>query len=61
MILETVGSNYTLRGREVAFSLKDPFSQIAQARASLDWCTCGDDVRTWIRDATEYVQLPVLA
>ena len=58
MILEAVGSNYTLKGREVAFSLRIPFSRIAQAGASADWWTCGDDVRTWIEDSDTWFCLP---
>jgi hypothetical protein len=60
MILEAVGSNYTLKGREVAFSLRNPFSRIARARASSDWWTCGDDVRTWIQETTELFQVPAI-
>jgi DNA invertase Pin-like site-specific DNA recombinase len=60
MILETVGLNYTVQARKVAFSFRNPFSMLAQAGANSNWWTCPDDVRTWLQDTTEYFALPAV-
>ena len=59
-ILDTVGSNYTLRGRTVRFSLKKPFSFMAESAASSNWLTTVDDVRTWIAKTSDYLEIPIL-
>ncbi len=59
-ILDTVGLNYTLRGRKVRFSLAKPFSFVAESAASFNWYTTVDDVRTWIANTSEYFVIPDL-
>ncbi len=38
MILEAVASNYTLRGRRVAFQLEQPFRILSEANGYSNWC-----------------------
>lgn len=38
MILEAVASNYTLRGRKVAFQLEQPFRILSEANGYSNWC-----------------------
>ena len=60
MILEAIGSNYTLRARRVAFSLDKPLDVIAEAGGLSNWSGCLDDVRTWLVEKGEYLRLPDL-
>jgi site-specific DNA recombinase len=61
MILEAVTSNRLLQGRKLLIQLKNPFRLIAEGGPRTDWCASLDDVRTWIRDTTEYFSIPDLA
>lgn len=42
MILEAVGSNYTLRGKKLLYEAKKPFQRMAEARASCNWQPQGE-------------------
>jgi hypothetical protein len=48
MILESVGLNYTLKARNVAFSLDKPFDVITEAGGLSNWSGLVEDVRTLI-------------
>lgn len=61
MILEAVGLNYALGARRVAFSLKKPFTFLADAGACSNWWSTADDIRTWLLDSTEYLMIPDLS
>lgn len=58
MILEAVTSNSKLRSRKLLIQLKTPFQMIAGAGGRRDWYTTLEEVRTWIRDTTEYFAVP---
>lgn len=58
MIIEAVCLNPTLKGRVLLTELKNPFRIIAGTGSCRDWWTLWDDVRTWIRDTTEYFDIP---
>ena len=60
MILETVGSNYTLKRRRVLFSLAPPFALLSNAGSLSNWYRIPDDVRTWYLSRTEYFKIPDL-
>jgi DNA invertase Pin-like site-specific DNA recombinase len=60
MILEAVGSNYTLTGRKVSFQLGSPLELVANAGGCSNWYRLVDDVRTWFLSTTEYFRLPTL-
>jgi DNA invertase Pin-like site-specific DNA recombinase len=60
MILEAVGSNYTLEAKKVALEFTKPFQLIAETAHVGTWSACWDDVRTWIQDTAEYFKLPNL-
>lgn len=60
MILESVGSNYTLRARKVAWTLTNPFNLIAEKGAFSNWWACMEDVRKWIATTEELWTLPDL-
>ena len=59
-ILEAVASNYTLRGRRVAFSLEQPFRILSEANGYSNWWATLDDIRTWILNSSRELWLPDL-
>jgi site-specific DNA recombinase len=46
--LEAVASNYTLRGRRVAFQLEQPFAILSRANGYSNWWGTIDNIRTWL-------------
>jgi hypothetical protein len=61
MVLEAIGSNHTLKAKKVALEFTRPFQLIAETDRVHTWSACWDDVRTWLRDTSEYFQIPDLA
>lgn len=59
-VLETVGLNYTLKGRKVAYSLDKPFDRMAEGGGLSNWSGLVDDVRKWLLEKAEYFQIPDL-
>jgi site-specific DNA recombinase len=51
-ILEAVASNYTLRGRRVAFQLEQPFAILSRANGYSNWWATVDDIRTYLHNST---------
>lgn len=56
-ILESVGSNYLVKGRKVSFHLETPLRLIAEAGSCSNWLRLVDDVRTHFLTTTEYFRI----
>lgn len=60
MIVETIGLNYTLKARKVAYQLEQPLQIISDAGGFSNWSGVLDDVRTWILESSRVIRIPDL-
>jgi DNA invertase Pin-like site-specific DNA recombinase len=58
MILEAVGSNYTLTSKRLALDFTEPFSLIAESPSRTAWSATWDEVRTWFEQPGNNFVLP---
>ena len=60
-LLKFLLQNCILNGRKLLFELKTPFDVIAQYGKTQNWLRGTDDVRTFLEDAEEEIEIPAYA
>jgi len=59
-IVQTVSSNWKVRGKECFYVAKEPFSFVEKSTKLRDWSACLEDVRTWVVDNFANFSIPEL-
>jgi hypothetical protein len=53
-----VTANWRVEGRKALYSAKEPFSFLARADGIQHWYTIVEDLRTWVLNTGEYINIP---